>query len=261
MPYKEISGIYKITNLVNKKTYIGSAKSILNRFSVHKRTLRRNKHFNKHLQSSYNKYGIDNFSFEILEIIDCKNVNFINEREEFFIQKYKSNDNKFGYNNRVICTTNFGRKFSKEHIENLKNSHLGIKHTKESIEKIRVAGYKEVYKIDSNKNILSKYKSIIEAAEINNVHRQSISMCCRGVLNSSGGFFWCFIEDFDKKNFKKIKKSSKQIKWTYKNLETGEEYSKLSNVADLLNINITKLQHMLSGKNINKTKFIRYLSI
>ena len=33
MPYKEITGIYQIKNLINNKVYIGSAKSIKNRFS------------------------------------------------------------------------------------------------------------------------------------------------------------------------------------------------------------------------------------
>lgn len=67
MPYKEITGIYIIKNILTEKVYIGSAKSVLSRLNAHKYQLLNNKHFNKHLQSSYNKYGINNFTFELIE--------------------------------------------------------------------------------------------------------------------------------------------------------------------------------------------------
>ena len=54
-------GIYKITNKINNKIYIGSSYSISKRISEHKYQLRRNSHPNIHLQSSWNKYGEDNF--------------------------------------------------------------------------------------------------------------------------------------------------------------------------------------------------------
>ena len=58
-------GIYKITNIINNKVYVGSAVNVTYRFKTHKRLLKQNKHFNTHLQSSYNKYGKDNFKFEM----------------------------------------------------------------------------------------------------------------------------------------------------------------------------------------------------
>lgn len=257
MPYKEITGIYQIRNLRNNKVYIGSAKSIMNRFSIHKRLLRKNKHFNNHLQASYNKYGLENFSFEILEILE-QDQKLIQEREEFNIQLFKSNDKRFGYNKRLECNTNLGRKFSDEIKEKFRLSHLGIRQSKESIEKIRETLYKEVYKVGEDKKIICKYKSLIEAGEKNNIHMQSISACCRGVLNSTGGFFWCFIDDYDKKEFKKIKKPTKHIKHIYKNTETGETYTRLVDVSNLLNIDKASLYQMFIGKQKNKTKFIRY---
>lgn len=65
-----MKGIYKITNIVNNKYYIGSSKDIEGRFKNHKSHLKRNKHRNGKLQSSYNKHGLDSFIFEILEILD-----------------------------------------------------------------------------------------------------------------------------------------------------------------------------------------------
>jgi len=255
MPYKKIPGIYKITNNLNGKVYIGSSVSILNRIAKHKQLLLDNKHFNKHLQSSFNMHGANNFSFDILEKLDVIDKDLLKEREEYNILFFKSNEKDFGYNSRIICDTNLGKKYTEEQIENLRKSHLGIRQTKESIEKIRETLYKEVYKIGEDKKIICKYKSLIDAGEKNNIHRQSISSCCRGILNSTGGFFWCFVDDYDKKEFKKIKKSEKHTKHIYKNIETGEIY-RLIDISNLLNINKSSLYQMFIGKQKNKTKFI-----
>ena len=60
------SGIYKITNLINGKFYIGSSTNLYKRFHSHKSKLINNIHPNLKLQSSFNKHGISNFKFEIL---------------------------------------------------------------------------------------------------------------------------------------------------------------------------------------------------
>lgn len=72
--------IYKITNIVNDNFYIGSTNNFKRRMFQHKSQLKNNKHSNKKLQNSYNKYGLDNFKFEIVE--ECED-RFI--REQFFI--------------------------------------------------------------------------------------------------------------------------------------------------------------------------------
>jgi group I intron endonuclease len=62
------TGIYKITNLVNNKCYIGSsATNLKQRWRAHKASLNANKHWNILLQRSWNKYGADQFRFEVLE--------------------------------------------------------------------------------------------------------------------------------------------------------------------------------------------------
>ena len=93
---KIISGIYKITNLINGKVYIGKSVDILNkRWPYHKSLLNCGKHINKHLQHSWNKYGEDNFDFSI--IYECKS-NDLDDYEIYYIELYKSYLSEFGYN-------------------------------------------------------------------------------------------------------------------------------------------------------------------
>ena len=57
-------GIYKITNKVNGKFYIGSSNNIKRRWKYHKSNLRSGTHDNIHMQRSYDKHGEENFSYE-----------------------------------------------------------------------------------------------------------------------------------------------------------------------------------------------------
>jgi group I intron endonuclease len=68
------SAIYKITNTISGKFYIGSTNNISRRWIHHRSLLRNKKHHNKHLQHSYNKHGIENFIFEVLEEVAEENL-------------------------------------------------------------------------------------------------------------------------------------------------------------------------------------------
>lgn len=87
------SGVYKISCASNNKFYIGSSKDLYKRWQSHLYNLRGNKHINAHLQRSFNKYGEESFTFEILEICD---VDCILLREQFYIDDL--NACKLGFN-------------------------------------------------------------------------------------------------------------------------------------------------------------------
>ena len=93
--------IYKFTNKINGKTYIGQTNNIQKRYNGHKSVS-----FNKN-SSDYNlpfhcairKYGIENFDYEVLEEIDeNESQEFVDEREIFFINEFKSLKDENGYN-------------------------------------------------------------------------------------------------------------------------------------------------------------------
>lgn len=90
--------IYKITNLINKKCYIGQTNNITRRFQEHKNMKSiYNEEKTKILYQAFNKYGLENFSFEIIE----EELENYNEREKYWINFYHSyikDPQAWGYN-------------------------------------------------------------------------------------------------------------------------------------------------------------------
>lgn len=84
----KVTGIYKIENTVNHKVYIGKSKDVINRLKEHTRD-----EHNEHLKSSFEKYGLDKFSFEVI-----KQTYDLDYWEIFLIQIYHATDDRYGYN-------------------------------------------------------------------------------------------------------------------------------------------------------------------
>lgn len=87
-----MTGIYKITNKVNGKCYIGQSIHIQDRWKTHINEAKGNRK-NSILYLAMRKYGIENFDFEVIE--ECTKEK-LNEREIYWISYYDS-FNK-GYN-------------------------------------------------------------------------------------------------------------------------------------------------------------------
>jgi len=84
-----MTGIYKITNLFNGKSYIGQAVDIKRRWTEHKSHSFLPDHisYNYAIHRAIRKYGIESFSFEVLE--ECSEST-LNEREIFWIVKFNT---------------------------------------------------------------------------------------------------------------------------------------------------------------------------
>lgn len=78
-------GIYKITNIINNKCYIGQSIDINRRFSRHK-TYAKNK-IDYPLYKDINMFGLENFTFEIVELCHNRDLNI---REKYWIDFYNS---------------------------------------------------------------------------------------------------------------------------------------------------------------------------
>lgn len=90
-------GIYKITNKLNGKCYIGKSSDIEKRWKYHQTQYTYEKEWNKTLYKAFRKHGLHNFTFEVIESMSKDYYNkFSNNREEYWITYYDSFNN--GYN-------------------------------------------------------------------------------------------------------------------------------------------------------------------
>ena len=93
---KKMTGIYKYKNKINGRIYIGQSTDIEHRYKQHLYDAKNRTEKSTGIDIAINKYGIENFCFEILEECD---VNQLDERERFWINYYDSYHN--GYNRTV----------------------------------------------------------------------------------------------------------------------------------------------------------------
>lgn len=148
---KFTSGVYKLT--IGTKLYIGFSKNMRSRCQNHLCSLSHQTHDNWKLQKAWNEHKSANF--EIVELTDDSN------RELYWIDFYKSNDDKFGYNisyglklsedtkkklrsfthseetKQKISKAQIGRTHSPETKEKIRQSNLGKKRSEETKLKIK----------------------------------------------------------------------------------------------------------------------------
>lgn len=131
------SGIYKITNIVTNDCYIGSALNLKKRISKHFSDLKLNKHFATYLQNSYNKYGIENFQFEVLA--RCPKE-YLLKLEQWFLDSLSPS-----FNTRKIAENSLGVKYSEETKQKISKIHKGKKLSDETKSKISEANKGRVF--------------------------------------------------------------------------------------------------------------------
>jgi len=158
----KVSGIYKITNIANNKSYIGSSINIHKRKISHLNTLRNKKHRNIKLQNAFNKYGEKCFIFSVVEIVE--NINDLIKTEQKYIDTIIPYYNIMPFADR--------REFSKETKLKLSLSHLGHKHSEDSKRKIGNASKGNKYRLGCK--ISESQKLAIKNAKIGKRGRRGV---------------------------------------------------------------------------------------
>lgn len=191
--------VYKITNKVTNKIYIG----ITNQGSG----ARYRHHWYESrigepspIHRSMAKYGEDNFTLEIIDFADTYDE--LKEKEKYWIKQYNSTDKSIGYNLTEGGDGTFGRKHSEETKEKIRQKALGRKVSEETkkkmsetrlgkcsdkqrehLLKLTVGQSKKIYQYDTDFNLIGEYNSIKEASKITGIDRNTIGRQLKKEVN------------------------------------------------------------------------------
>lgn len=206
-----MSGIYIIRNTINNKIYIGSSIDIQKRWNTHKRDLMKNIHHSIILQRAYNKYGENNFSYEIIENISNRDI--LISREQIWLDFFKPE-----YNICVTAGSNLGRKFdtykkkilTQEHKDNISKSLIGrpsttkgkpspltgTKRKEESNIKQSISmkgkpacNRQSIIQYDIDMNILNEFESLTQAGLQLKIDRHKIAKIIKSNIMYKGFIF------------------------------------------------------------------------
>lgn len=153
-------GIYKITNNINEKCYIGQSKDIEARWKKHISVYNNKTAPNYKLYRAMRKYGLASFRFEVIE--ECEPEE-LNSREIYWIQYYDSFLN--GY-----------------------NMTLGG-------EACNGTNDKEIYQYTLLGELIKKYNSAHEADRETGIPFTNICKVCRGERKTAGGYYWSYTNE------------------------------------------------------------------
>jgi hypothetical protein len=139
----KLIGIYKIKSIIHPEhIYVGSAVNIKRRWTVHLRDLKNNRHHSSKLQHHYNKYGVNDLTFSIIEeclfeLLLVKEQHYLNLFNPYFnICKIAGNCiGRIPWNKNKIMSKEFSEKMKIASTGN--KNRLGHKHSPETKMKIR----------------------------------------------------------------------------------------------------------------------------
>lgn len=138
-----MKGIYLIEDLNNNKKYFGSSTKIGKRWASHLRMLVNNIHHCLELQESFNKSGVSQIRFSVIEVVK-ESKNLI-EREAYYTSLYKESINRLPI---------------------YKEGNEGFKHKRSTIIQIVKSSnkYRPILSIDADGNKLDRFELIADAA-------------------------------------------------------------------------------------------------
>jgi hypothetical protein len=174
--------IYIIKNVSSNKVYIGSSiYGLTKRKRCHITNLKNNKHHSLKLQRAWNKYGEDNFIFEVVETCNKENILI---KEQYWINKYDSYTS--GYNATPIAGNCLGREVKKETRLKISNSLKGRKviRTEEHNKKLGISKRKKVILFNDLGETIQEFESVNLAANYLQVSQGNISSNCLGINKS-----------------------------------------------------------------------------
>lgn len=184
--------VYKITNKINGKIYIGITNQGSGvRYYKHWSDARKGDPCPMHKAMA--KYGKENFTLEIIDFADTYEE--LKEKEKFYIKKFNSMDRSIGYNLTEGGDGTFGRFHSEETKEKIRQKALGRKASEEAkkkmsesrkgkcsdkmkshLQEISKIRCHKVYQYDKDLNFIAEYESMRKASEATGINRDTIRL-------------------------------------------------------------------------------------
>ena len=260
-----------ILNILNNKCYIGSTKNFRKRKYEHFKDLRNNKHHSYHLQSSYNKYGKEFFTFISLE--EVVNLEDLIDRELHWIKLKNSINPLNGYNIAIPkkdcnlhlrCSTILKLKeatYNQFHLDNPNitlEDFLNGKRARHLKEKFGNPNKKKVLCFNSKTGEKEfEFSSVLESAKHFNTTDNYIRRILDVENKTCKGLIFITEDNFDSsKSYKKVYKTSTyQPKGKFEgntietyNLDTEEtiqEFSNKKEMASHYNVSVSSFSKVL----------------
>ena len=171
--------VYKITNLINQKVYIGSTTRLEKRWSQHKNSAFNSNDEKYHypLYAAFRKYGVENFSFEVLKD-DFDTIEEMQLYEKLMIEQYKSLTPN-GYNQTLFTDSN----------------NIACENTQKHIQKIS----KKCALVNEQEEILAIYPSYHAAARAQgwdgDNRATTIQKICLGYAHDCNGLIFRLLDE------------------------------------------------------------------
>ena len=166
-------GIYKILNKINNKIYVGQSEDIDRRWEQHKYGKG-----NKHLRSSFLKYGLINFEFTILE--ECENdKSILTQKEQYYIDLFECYNPQKGYNKNKSAKPNLTKKRDENFGKKISDIKIKYCHTGKKINQYTREGI-----------FIKQWLGASQAARELDICSRAILSCCSGIQHQSGGYIW-----------------------------------------------------------------------
>lgn len=170
--YKGVSGIYKITNLINMKVYVGQASDLDRRFHNYMRDYYDFEHTRPIIQAM-REYGHEFFEFEV--ICECPR-NRLSAEEEFWVMFYMATDGEYGYNVQAVRHDMDYSKTNIDYRRYLSKVHTGLKESNDTKRKKS----NKIFVFDEERNVLYIFDSAALFGSMLGISKDLVKNCLRG---------------------------------------------------------------------------------
>lgn len=180
------------------------------------------------------KYGWDNFTHDILEVVDNEDIALM--QEQYYIEYYKSDNPKYGYN--ISC----GGVPTITGLYNLPNISV------------------PVYQYDLDGVFIAEYPSMMEAERQTGIDNSAICACCKGVNTYTKDYIWSYkkydcVPPIDKEKLRYERITKKQEKLVYQYSLDGDfitSYNSISRASEVTGIDFKLISMCCLKKNGRK---------